>query len=257
MQPLILRKGVREDESDEYIINAFRYANKYAPDHIELYYNDYNDSNEPKASGIAELVAEITAHENDAEYPTRIDGVGMQAHHNFADPTVGQIKSAINKYLDALGEGGTVQMTELDVKRSSTYDGSAASLKTEHDKQAWRFKEIFDAYRDIEAEKPGAVGGITMWGITDETSWLQSQGTVGGGSTGGTHAPLLFYIDNYVATAKPAFYAFFDEHVSNLAPMIQSVTVMQQMEEGTSTSQNLMLSLIQLHLLQCGQMTVW
>ena len=219
------------DESNEYIINAFRYANKYAPAYIKLFYNDYNDSNEPKASGIAKLAAEITAHENDATYPTRIDGIGMQAHHNFADPTVSQIKSAINKYLDALGKGGTVQMTEFDVKKSSTFDGTAATLEAEHNKQAWRFKEIFDAYRDITTERPGSVSGITMWGITDETSWLQSNNTVGGASSGGAQAPLLFYIDNFVAKAKPAFYAFFDEYEENLAPMIQSVTVMQQMKE--------------------------
>lgn len=212
------------DESNEYIINAFRYANKYAPEHIELYYNDYNDCNEPKASGIAQLVKDIKAAEG-----TRIDGVGMQAHHNFADPSVAQIKSAINKYLDALGEGGTIQMTEFDVKRSTTLD-SADKIKAEHDKQAWRFKEIFDAYRDIEEAREGSVGGITMWGITDETSWLQNNNSVGGASSGGTQAPLLFYVDNYVAKAKPAFYAFFDDKVDDLAPMIQSVTVMQQMK---------------------------
>lgn len=219
------------EESNEYIINAFRYANKYAPENIKLFYNDYNDSNEPKASGIAALAAEITAHEKDAVMPTRIDGIGMQAHHNFADPTVSQIKSAINKYLDALGEGGTVQMTEFDVKKSATFDGTAATLESEHNKQAWRFKEIFDAYRDINVERPGSVSGITMWGITDETSWLQNNNTVGGASSGGAQAPLLFYIDNYVAKAKPAFYAFFDDYVADLAPMIQSVTVMQQMKE--------------------------
>ena len=224
--------AVYGDQSNEYIINAFRYANKYAPAHVELYYNDYNDSNEPKASGIATLLADVTSHENDADMPTRIDGVGMQAHHNFADPSVSQIKAAANKYLDALGEGGTVQMTELDVKCSSTFDGTAATLESEHNKQAWRFKEIFQAYRDIETARPGSVAGITMWGITDETSWLQSSNSVGGASSGGAQAPLLFYIDNHVAKAKPAFYAFFDEYVADLAPMIQNVTVLQQLEAG-------------------------
>ena len=219
------------DESNEYIINAFRYANKYAPEHIRLYYNDYNDSNEPKAGGIAELLDAITKAENDAVNPTRIDGMGMQAHHNYSDPSVGQIKSAINKYLAALGKGGVVEMTEFDVKASSSYNGTAASLKLEHSKQAWRFKEIFDAYKEIEEANPGSVGGITMWGVVDERSWLQSSNSVGGASTGGTHAPLLFYTENYVSKAKPAFYAFFDEYLDTLEPMIQDVTVMQQMEE--------------------------
>ncbi len=217
------------DESNEYIINAFRYANEHAPAHIELYYNDYNDCNEPKASGIAALVAEITSHENDAENPTRIDGVGMQAHHNYLDPTKGQIIAAAVKYLEALGGSGNVQMTELDVKASSTFN--KAELEKEHDKQGWRFKEIFEAYKEIEANYPGRVGGITMWGITDETSWLQSQNSAGGGATGNSGcAPLLFYVDNYVAKAKPAYYAFVDP--SQLKPMIQDVTIVQQMAEN-------------------------
>ena len=29
-------------QSNEYVINAFRFANKYAPEYVELYYNDYN-----------------------------------------------------------------------------------------------------------------------------------------------------------------------------------------------------------------------
>ena len=225
--------AVYGDESDEYIVNAFRYANKYAPANIQLYYNDYNDSNEPKASGIAALVTKITSHESDAELPTRIDGVGMQAHHNYADPTANQIMAAAKKYLAALsaegndGKQGNVQMTELDVKRSSSYDGTAATLKNEHAKQAWRFKEIFDAYRMLEQETPGCVGGITMWGITDETSWLQSQGNVGGGSSGGAHAPLLFFVEDYVAKAKPAYWAFMD--AEKLDPATQDVTVNQQL----------------------------
>ena len=39
-------------QSEEFIINAFRYANKYAPAEVELYYNDYNEFAAKKMNGI-------------------------------------------------------------------------------------------------------------------------------------------------------------------------------------------------------------
>ena len=62
-------------QSNEFIINAFRYANKYAPADVELYYNDYNDSTPSKVETICELLNAVNSAEG-----TRIDGMGMQGH---------------------------------------------------------------------------------------------------------------------------------------------------------------------------------
>ncbi len=219
--------------NNEFIVNAFKYATAAfkaaGADHIELYYNDYNECGTTKSTAIATLLGQLqTIEENEGSL--RIDGMGMQGHHNYADPTAGQIKDAARKYAAALGEGDNIQVTELDVKRSSTYDGTDATLATEHSKQAWRFKEIWDAYKELELEDGVDIGGITMWGIVDKYSWLQSTGSVGGGSTGGAHAPLLFD-DDYMA--KPAYWAFVDD--SQLEPMIQSVTFIQKTTDSFDT----------------------
>ena len=38
-------------ESNEFIINAFKYANKYAPENVELYYNDFGETDNTKCEG--------------------------------------------------------------------------------------------------------------------------------------------------------------------------------------------------------------
>ena len=49
-------------QSNEFILNAFRYANKYAPADLELYYNDYNEFNLHKKNGIIQLIKVIAGN---------------------------------------------------------------------------------------------------------------------------------------------------------------------------------------------------
>ena len=64
--------------SDEFIINAFKYANKYAPESLELYYNDYNECAGTKRIGICKLLQEIKDAEGAPGEVTRISAMGMQ-----------------------------------------------------------------------------------------------------------------------------------------------------------------------------------
>ena len=61
--------------SNEFIINAFKFANKYAPASVDLYYNDYNECDSRKRGGIIQLLKDVKAAEG-----TRISGSGMQGH---------------------------------------------------------------------------------------------------------------------------------------------------------------------------------
>ncbi len=63
-------------QSNEYILNAFTYANKYMPASVELYYNDYNEWFVNKRGGIVQLLKDVKAKEG-----ARIDGMGMQGHY--------------------------------------------------------------------------------------------------------------------------------------------------------------------------------
>ena len=46
-------------ESNEFIINTFKYANKYAPSDVELYYNDFGETDNIKSEGITKLISDV------------------------------------------------------------------------------------------------------------------------------------------------------------------------------------------------------
>lgn len=190
-------------QSNEYIINAFKYANKYAPADLELYYNDYNECNTFKMNSIVDLLTAVKEQEGEPGVGTRITAMGMQGHYNMSDPAMDRIELAVKKYAAVVGN---VQITELDMKARDTYDGSEESKKEEYDKQKSRYTLIYHALKTANALDGVNVTGITFWGTADHLSWLQSRSDVGGGNTSGlTQCPLLFD-ENY--EPKPCFYVF-------------------------------------------------
>lgn len=198
-------------ESNEFIINAFKYANKYAPANVELYYNDFGETDNTKCEGIVKLINDVKSAEG-----TRLDALGMQAHYNVDGFSAAQFKSVAKKYAQAAGK---VQLTELDFKASSTYDGTAATKESEYTKMAYCHKNLYEAIKALKAEGAN-VSGLTVWGGIEPNSWLHSQSNLGGGASGSAQCPLLFD-GNY--KAKPAYWAYVD--ATKLQPAIQKVTI--------------------------------
>ena len=198
-------------ESNEFIINAFKYANKYAPANVELYYNDFGETDNTKCEGIVKLINDVKSAEG-----TRLDALGMQAHYNVDGFSAAQFKSVAKKYAQAAGK---VQLTELDFKASSTYDGTVATKESEYTKMAYCHKNLYEAIKALKAEGAN-VSGITVWGVIEPNSWLHSQSDLGGGASGSAQCPLLFD-GNY--KAKPAYWAYVD--ATKLQPAIQKVTI--------------------------------
>ena len=198
-------------ESNEFIINAFKYANKYAPANVELYYNDFGETDNTKCEGIVKLINDVKSAEG-----TRLDAFGMQAHYNVDGFSAAQFKSVAKKYAQAAGK---VQLTELDFKASSTYDGTAATKESEYTKMAYCHKNLYEAIKALKAEGTN-VSGLTVWGVIEPNSWLHSQSDLGGGASGSAQCPLLFD-GNY--KAKPAYWAYVD--ATKLQPAIQKVTI--------------------------------
>lgn len=198
-------------KSNEFIINAFKYANKYAPKDVELYYNDFGETDNTKCEGIVKLINDVKSAEG-----TRLDALGMQAHYNVDGFSAAQFKSVAKKYAQAAGK---VQLTELDFKASSTYDGTAATKESEYTKMAYCHKNLYEAIKALKEEGTN-VSGITVWGVIEPNSWLHSQSNLGGGASGSAQCPLLFD-GNY--KAKPAYWAYVD--ATKLQPAIQKVTI--------------------------------
>lgn len=190
-------------ESNEFIINAFIYANKYAPESLELYYNDYNECNTFKRIGIAELLTAIKEKEGEKGVGTRITAMGMQGHYGINDPGFTDIEYAAKLYA---GIVGSVQLTELDITASDSYDGSEESKIEENEKLKKRYNTIYFTLKSLKNNAGVDVSGITFWGTADHYSWLQSRSNVGGGNkTGLPQMPLLFD-ENY--EPKPCFFVF-------------------------------------------------
>lgn len=210
--------GIRTDsswfkvfQSSEFIEMAFVYANKYAPAHIKLFYNDYNDTNSIKANGICKLIEQIKANPD-----ARIDGMGMQGHYDM-NFSAAEFEESAGKYAAVVDE---IQITELDLKSSMDFDGS--NLEEEYRKQAFVYKSFYDAV--ISLKQDGVpITAIVFWGTDDNHSWLQYSNVVGGSADGSRQQCPLPFDGNY--QPKPAFWAFVDD--TKLGLVIQSVQALQ------------------------------
>lgn len=201
-------------QSNEFIINAFKYANKYAPSDVELYYNDFGETDNIKSEGIIQLISDVKSAQG-----TRLDAFGMQAHYSVDSFSAAQFKTVAKKYAEAAGK---VQLTELDFQASAAYKSGAASKESEYTKMAYCHKQLFDAAKDLKKNGTN-VAGITVWGVIEPNSWLHSQSNVGGGADGSRQCPLLF---DGKYKAKPAYWAYVD--ATRLEPLIQDIVVAEQ-----------------------------
>lgn len=170
-------------KSDEFIVNAFRYANKYAPKDVLLAYNDYGCSSVAKCGAICKIVDAIQATPD-----ARIDVVGMQTHVGMNTPVTGpnSFETSVQKFIE---KGVDVQITEMDIG----LDGHSYNSE----RQAEKYKEFFTMFlKNRKTEEKHGIRGVTLWGILDERSWISNNGGI-------KQHPLLFS-GNY--TCKPAFY---------------------------------------------------
>lgn len=190
-------------QSDEFIINAFKYANKYAPAELELYYNDYNECNAAKRTGILKLLQTIKDNEGEPGVGTRISAMGMQGHYGMDDPDFSAVQASMEMYA---GVVGNVQITEMDISASSEYDGGDDAKEKEYEKQRKRYNMLRFAMNAANEKPDVNLTGLTFWGTVDQYSWLQSRSDVGGGSKSGLPQCPLLFDENY--EPKPCFWVF-------------------------------------------------
>ena len=169
---------------DTFIVNAFRYANRYAPADVKLAYNDYSCYAPAKTKAICKVVRDIQAA-GDA----RIDVVGMQSHVSMTYPTVADYEKAVHEFL-ALGVD--VQVTEMEI--------AFGGRLTSQEELAKRYAQYFKVFLD-NRKLPGknGISGITLWGTRDEVSWIRSNSD----AMNKFQRPLLF--ENQYE-CKPAFF---------------------------------------------------
>lgn len=186
--------------SPSYVKKAFQVAygmlKTYGvQDKVTLFYNDYNTYFNTQK--VLDLVSFINKDE-----PEKIcGGIGMQSHVDVKVPTVSQYGAALEKFLAA---GYEIQITELDFTINFDTEGSSASYsyvdenETNNDQKKFvsnLMKTIITKQKNRDVNvNPKGITNITLWGLTDRTSWRsQCQ-------------PLLFGDNIY--DPKPSFYSF-------------------------------------------------
>ncbi len=142
--------AVYGENNDEFIINAFTYARKYAPAGCKLYINDYNEYIGAKTDDIYNIAMKL-------KKLGVIDGIGMQSHLATTFPNAAMYKAALEKFIST---GLEVSITELDIE-----------TKGNESARAQLFKDVFQMAVDNAASIPS----FTVWGTNDSVSWRKGE----------------------------------------------------------------------------------
>ena len=160
--------------NEEFILNAFRFANKYAPADVKLCYNDYNEYMGSKTDACLHIISLLKEDAGitlgSEEFKARIDVMGMQSHVQPYWPGVSSYENALKRFLNA---GVDVHVTELDIAAKT--QGEAATAYGDYFRMLKKYGKNYSGAHKVE--------NVTVWGISSQDSWI---------SKNGTQFPLLF-----------------------------------------------------------------
>lgn len=163
---LFLQKG-----GVEYIEQAFVHA-RAADATADLYYNDYNiEADRAKLQTMTDMLDGFRAR------AVPISGVGFQMHVYMDYPSVASISAAFRSVVE---RNLKVKITELDIPINNPYSAAYRNgdVRTVYTlelalAQKKRYCEVVKAY--LDTVPPHLRGGVSVWGVTDPSSWLIQQ----------------------------------------------------------------------------------
>lgn len=172
----------------DYIVELFQIVRAEAPEHVELFLNDYAVEYFPdRAAAYVDLVRELL------EAGAPIDAVGLQTHL-FLLPPFAPSEADFALYRRTLEElasfGVKVFVSELDVPMRP-------DEPNRFQKQAEIYRQVVETCLAVPA-----CDTLIVWGIDDSHTWLDNFLLVGPG-----HDPLLF---DPTLARKPAYFAVRD-----------------------------------------------
>ena len=158
-----------------FVKRAYQYA-YYCLDYyglsgkVSLFYNDFNTYME-----VNDVITMINYINSDKKL---CNGVGMQSHVGTTFPSVDYYTQALKAFVNA---GFEVQITELDTSSKSISDQA---------------NYVYQLMKNVNSVKKsgGNISGITLWGISDDVSWISA-----------SEYPLLFSSLN---VPKDSYYKF-------------------------------------------------
>lgn len=182
-------------KNEEFIINAFRFANAYAPADVKLCYNDYNEYMANKTSAI-EHIADLIKNGSEQtvggkNVKPRLDAIAMQSHVGTSWPSISEYESALKKFL-AIAD---VHVSELDFSAETPQAAEKA------------YADYFKMLKNYGKNNIGSnkITCVTIWGINNESSWINP-------SNGKTTYPLLFNKVGETYDTNNSFWAVINSH---------------------------------------------
>jgi endo-1,4-beta-xylanase len=172
-------------DANNYILHAFTYAK--AADPVPLrFINDYNlEYSTAKTDSMKALVTFVNKNGQ------LIDGIGTQLHITLSTSLTG-----IDYAFKTLASTGLkIRISELDVALNTSKSGTYTPDATALSNQSAMYKYVIQSY--IKNVPAAQRYGVTVWGVSDTDSWLNTTTT--------PDAPLLF--DTKYAK-KPAYSGF-------------------------------------------------
>ena len=143
---------------EDLVLQAFRFARKYAAPGVKLFYNDYNTFNPFKRKTILEYIVKPLMEEK------LIDGIGMQTHLILKECDRDLVQ--YEETLKCFGATGLeIHSTELDIHNA---DPSEEGLN----KLADVYRKLFSLYVKAKKEGTANITCVTFWGMKDDVSWL-------------------------------------------------------------------------------------
>jgi endo-1,4-beta-xylanase len=177
-----------------YIDVALQAARQYAPAGTLLFINDYSTADPNRLACLVSVVQDL----KNRGIP--LDGVGHEMHGAINYPSVAAVVNSIDT-IAADFPGINQQVTEMDLSvynagnTTSNYGNSIPpSVLAE---EGWLYAQYFDVFRQLK----GKITAVTLWGMADDDTWLDSF------PVSRTDYPLPFDMN---LQAKPAYWGIID-----------------------------------------------
>jgi endo-1,4-beta-xylanase len=153
-----------------YIDVALQAARQFAPPGTKLFINDFNTAIPNRLACLVQVIQDLKSR------GIPLDGVGHESHNAINFPSTASMVNAINTIATQFPDLDQ-QITELDVTVYNGGDNTSnfganggtvpASILAE---QGYLYWQYFDALRQLK----GKLSAVTIWGIADDDTWLDS-----------------------------------------------------------------------------------
>lgn len=149
----------RQRLGSDYVAKCFQWAREADAD-VKLFYNDYNlESQQSKMLEVTTMIDDFTSRN------IPIDGVGLQMHIDYMNPSRQQIQSNVDLLLQ---KNVLIHFSELDMTVNKSRSLKSLSYQRAL-AQEERYRQVVELFNNIPPEKRF---GITLWGMRDTDSWL-------------------------------------------------------------------------------------